>query len=73
MKHPKGTTGASLGGRASHHDSKWEARQKQFRAEHRRLSGPCKVLYDRDAGSGAIPPNLAAVTKEVTCGKPPAG
>jgi hypothetical protein len=71
MEHPKGKTSASLGGRGSHHDSEWEARQKQFRAEQRRLSGPCKVLYDRDTGSGAIPQNLAVVTKEATRAESP--
>jgi hypothetical protein len=57
-KHPKGKTGASLSGWVSGRKSNWTARQKRLLARQRRLSGECKLLYDRDTGNGAIPPNL---------------
>jgi hypothetical protein len=55
---PKGSTGASLGGRPTGGDSDWKGRQKRFRERQRRLSGDCTELYNRDSGKGTIPPNL---------------
>ena len=57
-KHRKGKTGVSLNGWVSGRKSDGKARQKRFLARQRRLSGKGKVLYDRDSGSGTIPPNL---------------
>jgi hypothetical protein len=57
-KHPKGKTGTSLSGWVSGRKSNSAARQKRLLARQRRLSGDCKLLYDRDSGKGAIPPGL---------------
>ena len=58
MKNPKGKTGASLGGWIEGRKSNGNARQKRFVERQQRLSGECKLLYDRGSGEGAIPANL---------------
>jgi hypothetical protein len=58
MKHPKGSTGTSLGGRLEGKGRNSQAREKRFIERQQRLSGKCKVIYDRESGEGAIPPNL---------------
>jgi len=59
-KHLKGSTGVSMEGRLFRRgDDKGKARHKRFIARQRRLSGTCKILFDRDTNTGALPPNLA--------------
>jgi hypothetical protein len=58
-KHLKGSTGVSMGGGRFGRDKNWKARQERFLGRQQRLSGKCKVLFDRDTNTGALPPNLA--------------
>ena len=39
-------------------------RERRFAEKQKRLSGPCKTVYDREHGRGALPPNLAGLVDQ---------